>query len=120
MADTEKRDVYIAAAVGGVGLVLVLLYLWDQTPAPATNAQGEPLPSLVATPPASTPYNFNIAPFDPAPGIPYARPNINTINAPGGAGGCCDDCGPRNSAQYFNSTVSQFMTLLGYGNEGGA
>lgn len=119
MANTEHRDVYIAAAVGGVGLVLVLLYLWDQ-PAAATNASGEALPSLVSTPPpGGTPYTYNIAPFDPTPGLPGAR-NINTINAPGGAGGCCDQCGPRTGNAAFNNTVAQFMTLLGYGNAGGA
>lgn len=120
MNDAEHRDVYIAAAVGGVGLVLVLLYLFgNQTPV-QLNADGTPLPSAGATAGPSTPYTFNVPAYDPAPGIPFPRSSLPPNEIAQTGGGCCNACGPATGNQFFNSSVSQFMTLLGYGNAGGA
>lgn len=114
MTDKEHRDVYIAAAVGGLGLVLVLLYLFGGS-APvsaATNASGAALPTATETsPPGIDNYNYNIAPYNPAPLLPYGKSSI----AANGGGGCCDDCGPDTGSQYNNVNVAQFQTLLGTG-----
>lgn len=116
MADTEHRDVYIAAAVGGVALVLIYLYM-HSTPAQAaaTDASGAALPSVVSTPPElPTPYTYNVEPYNPQPGIQIgATPTQNKS-------GCCDNCGPSSGSNYFNTTVAQFQTLMGYGAAAGA
>ena len=121
----EHTDLYIAFAVGGLGLVLILLYVFSNSTAPAatqTNANGGPLPTVGAVSPPDLPqtaYNYNIVPFDPAPGIAYPRESIpaneNGCGCGGGSG-----CGPQNGQQFFNTNVSQFMTLVGYGNQAGA
>ncbi|MDE2019925.1 MAG: hypothetical protein KGJ13_06305 [Patescibacteria group bacterium] len=129
MEAKEKQDVYIAFAVGGLALVLILLYVFGGSQQPtAANADGSPLPSVGAVSPPNLPqtaYNYNIVPFDPSPGILYPKSalpaNSNSAN------GCCDGCsgesskcGPTTGQQYFNPNVAQFMTLVGYGNAGGA
>lgn len=114
MTDKEHKDVYIAAAVGGLGLVLVLLYLFGgSAPASAAeNAAGDTLPSTTATaPPGLSDYNYNIAPYNPAPLIPNGRGAVDNVSA----GGCCDTCGPSTGQQYNLPNVAQFMTLLGTG-----
>lgn len=120
MTDTEHRDVYIAAAVGGVGLVLVLLYLFGNQAPVTTNANGTALPSIGASSAPATPYTFNVPAYDPAPGIPYPRTSLPPNTLPANNNGCCDECGPSSGGGVFNNTVAQFMTLLGYGNAGGA
>lgn len=124
MDGAEHRDVYIAAAVGGVGLVLVLLHMFGSNNAqPQLNADGTPLPSAAAAvSPSATPYTFNVPAYDPAPGIAYPRSSLppNTVTPASNAGGCCDTCGPQTGGQYFNSSVAQFMTLIGFGSQAGA
>jgi hypothetical protein len=107
MTDTEKRDLYIAAAVGGIGLVIVFLYLHAGT---IVSQNGQQIPSTVpAATPAQTAYNYNIAPYNPAPPLTVASPQ--SIGDFANSGGCCDSCG-------FGSTnvdVANFTTLMGTG-----
>lgn len=113
MTSKEHRDVYIAAGVGGLGLVLILLYLFGGTQTSLTQTPTT-TPDLSAVPGAGD-YTYNIAPYNPAPPINNAAPiNFGGATAPGG--GCCDDCGPPSGSQYFNTSVAQFQTL----NLGGA
>lgn len=125
MADTEHKDIYIAAAVGGVALVLVMLHVFSNQQPTATNAEGAslPLPGATTTGTPST-YNYNIAPFNPAPGIPYPKSSLATNTLPSVAspqnGGCCDQCGPSSGSGYFANSVAQYMTLIGFGNQAGA
>lgn len=108
MTAKEHRDVYIAAGVGGLGLVLILLYLFGGTQS-ALIQQPAATPDLSGVPGPGD-YNYNITPYDPAPPISNAAPiNFGGNSAPGG--GCCDDCGPQTGAQYFNPTVAQYQTL---------
>lgn len=118
MTEKEHKDVYIAAAVGGLGLVLVLLYLYGGTAqaSVAQNADGTPLPSATAVaPPGISDYNYNIAPYDPNPGIQALKTGLNNLANGGSGGGCCDKCGPDNGNDYFNTNVAQFQTLIGGG-----
>lgn len=104
MTDTEKKDLYIAAAVGGLGLILVFAYIHSGT---LVSHNGEQIPAAEPSAPVVTPYNYNVAPYNPRPALQLAKPG--SMNK----GGCCDDCGVRNGAQYFNPTVAQFQTLIG-------
>lgn len=120
MADTEHRDIYIAAAVGGVGLVLVFMYLQGVTPAQAESAvasAGSPLlaNAAITPPPDQTAYNYNVAPYTPRPPIqfPPAIPAVQYQSNSGG--GFCNDCGPSTGSQYNDPTVAQFQTLIGNG-----
>lgn len=116
MTDKEHRDIYIAFAVGGVVFVLGMLYVHggSQAATVAMDASGAPLPSAGTSvdQPALTPYNFNIEPYNPSPGIVFPANNLPANN---GANGCCNSCGPQTGGQYFNSTVAQFQTLIGPG-----
>lgn len=116
MTDKEHKDIYIACAVGGVGLILVLMYLFGgSTPSAALNADGTPLPTSTAqVQPGLTDYNYNIAPYNPAPVIPNAKSVLPSNIIPLG-GGCCDTCGPDTGSQYNQPNVAQFMTLIGTG-----
>lgn len=113
----ENRDAMIAVAVGGVALVLILLYMKGGAVG-ATNAEGEPLPALTSIqPPNANSYNYNVAPYNPDPGLSYGRSALPANNI---GGGCCDNCGPQNGQTYNNVNIAQFMTLLGFGTAGGA
>jgi len=112
MTQKEHRDVYIAAGVGGLGLVLILLYLFGGTQASIIQ-QPAATPDLSGVPGPGD-YNYNITPFDPAPPISNAKPII--LGGSSSGGGCCDECGPQTGGQYFNTDVAQFQTL----NLGGA
>jgi len=116
MTEKEHRDVYIACAVGGVGFILVLLYLFggSQPASAATNADGASLPGVAATaPPGIDNYNYNIAPYNPDPLLPYGKSSIAPLAS---GGGCCDTCGPIGAgSQSMPPNVAQFQTLLGTG-----
>lgn len=111
----EHRDVYIAAAVGGVGLILVLLYLFggNNPASAATNAAGTPIPGTTETaPPGVSDYNYNVAPFNASPVIPNGKSTVIGANS---GGGCCNECGPSTGSQFNNPNVAQFQTLIGTG-----
>lgn len=105
----EHRDLYIAAAVGGVGLVLVLLFLFSPSAAVAAAAPATDLADQA--PAGQSDYNYNIAPYNPAPLITNGRATLPSA----GGGGCCDTCGPDTGSQYNLPNTSQFLTLLGTG-----
>lgn len=126
MTDKEHRDFYIAAAVGGLGLIILLLYLFggqNYIAPPVTDTQSS-IPNLASLPPPDmTDYNYNIAPYSPFPPIKYVGGNI--VNNPGGGGtisgppggpgsgnGCCSSCGP-SGQQNSNMTTAIFQTLIG-------
>ncbi len=117
MTDKEHSDIYIAAAVGGLGLILIYLYMHSSSQA-ASPAQASQTPVVAATEPAgvSTPYNYNVAPYDPGPPIVFAAAPLPPPQ-PGAniGGGCCNDCGPANADHFNNTNVAQFATLLGLG-----
>lgn len=118
MADSNKehKDVMIAFVVGGIGLILILLYLFGGTHSAQQNAQGEPLPTVTGTAPqGQNAYNYNVAPYNPDPGLMYGKSALPPLGT-----GCCDDCGPRNGSAYNNVNVAEYMTLAGFGANGGA
>jgi len=106
MTDTEKKDLYIAAAIGGLGLIVILAYIHSGTITPAENNAADTLQGLEPT----TPYNFNIQPYNPKPLITNPNQNIAADNSDDDC--CCDGCGISNGAQYNNPTVAQFQTLI--------
>lgn len=124
MSDKEHRDFYIAAIVGGLGLVLIYLYMHAAPSAlQVADTSGSTVPTaagVASAPPALSAYNYNVAPYDPGPPIqfafpalaPISQPNI-TLGTPGG--GCCNKCGPSSGDSYNNNTVGQFATLIGTG-----
>jgi hypothetical protein len=125
MSDKEHRDVYIAAIVGGLGLVLIYLYM-HSSPAQlqVADASGSNVPQAAGVAGASIPqnaYNYNVAPYDPGPPIQFAFPPIPGSQSSGGnitigaPGGCCNQCGPRTGNAYNDNTTAQFSTLLGTG-----
>ncbi len=142
MTEKEHRDVYIAAAVGGVALVLIYLFLNGGSVTPQTVASDTQVPSATATPPpAQTAYNYNIQPFNPGPGLILGDTNIGgpgdsfftssytggTMTPPPATGGCSGNCGsckqtcgPVTGNSIANNTVGQFMALMGFGNDAGA
>jgi hypothetical protein len=107
MTDHEKRDVYIAFGIGGIALILILLYVFGGTANPVTEDGAiVPYPDK-----AYSPYDYNIQPYQ-SPGA-IGNPTPKAI----GNGGCCDACGPYNGATYNNVNTYQFKTLLGYGGD---
>lgn len=114
MTDKEKRDAYMAAGIGGVALILILLYIHS---APAVAAGGGDLPSVTAMPPVdSTPYNYNIAPYGGTGplNIPAHGRSGQDLLGNGNGGGCCDPCAG-NKQGYQNPGVSAFLRLLALG-----
>lgn len=115
----EHRDAYIAAIVGGVVLILILLYLHSGTNAVAadlSNPLASPPVDASATPGASD-YNYNVAPYNPGTPIQYAFPSMF-----GGDGGCgCgaggvrggNPCSPINGTNLYTVDVAQYQTLTG-------
>lgn len=102
----EHRDAYIAAGIAGVVIILIMLYLFGGSQASAST-----LPAADATAsPDQTPYNYNVAPYQPGPPIAVPPRNLNL-----GGGGCCDTCGTDQGGAYINPGVNQFLTLLGGG-----
>jgi len=110
MTKKEHKDVYIAAAVGGVALILIWLYLNTGTAVSATlpdntSAAGDTVPQ--------TPYNYNVAPYQPGPPIQFAFPPIPDVGGGntniGGSCGC--PCGPDGS-NNFNVNTYQFQSLI--------
>lgn len=115
MTDSEKKDMYIAAGVGGVALILILLYVHS---APAIAGGAGDLPTLISTPPVdSTPYNYNILPYAgngplniPANG----RSGSDLLGKTGDGSGCCDPCSLGKQG-VNNPGVSAFLRLLTLG-----
>lgn len=111
MTKKEHNDVYIAAIVGGIALVLIWLYMQTGVAVAAslpdnTTAAGDTVPQ--------TPYNYNVAPYDPGPPISFAFPPVPTSGSDNiNVGGCGCPCGPQNGGNNFNTTTSQFQTLMG-------
>lgn len=125
--DKEHRDVYIAFAVGGVGLVLILLYLLSPGAAVATQAGNagntyNDNPLIATQPPGASDYNYNVPGFDPGPPIQYTGGNLTGGSGSGSGSGCgCDAggvtiCGQATPGSNINT--AQFLTLLG-ANSGG-
>lgn len=113
----ENRDVMIAFIVGGLGLILILLYMFNGAAPAGTNADGEALPTVTSTAPrGASAYNYNIAPYNPDPGLTYGKSSLPDYTGDG----CCNKCGPLVGNQYNNVSVAQFMTLAGFGADGGA
>ena len=117
MTDKEKRDAYIATAIGGVVLVLLFMYVKS---APLVEGGAGTLPdvSASAAPIDQTPYNYNIQPYggDGPLNIP-ARGPITTQNIGGrnSGGGCCDACGTTQGSSYQNPGVLAYLKLLALG-----
>jgi len=123
MSDTERKDVYIAVGIGGLALILIMLYIYGGKSVPVTdqtNSDGASLPSVTATPPPdTTPYTYNIQPYYPNAGLPLAANANKTSNGKSGCGGCSSKSSCYNPSSY-GCTIAQFNTLAGYGNEAGA
>ena len=120
----EHKDLYIALAVGGVTLVLVFLYMSQNssiTVTPATDTATTPATTTAEAPPPITPYNYNIEPYSPGPLLANAAPNVSnnvTIGGNGnGCSGCANkkNCGPLNGNAPDNCTVAQYQTLMDTG-----
>lgn len=117
-SDKEHRDFYIAVIVGGLGLILILLWLFSPNAAVAETTQGQPDTYNLLTdtmPPGANDYNYNVPPYDPGPPITIAQPTI-----PGGSNGNCGcsgsgsvACGMGGTANSVN--VAQYQTLIGGG-----
>lgn len=115
MTKEEKRDMYIAAGVGGVALILILLYVYSA-----------PAPEQVASLPDATemqtvdqsPYNYNIQPYGGS-GSPLYVPANGTVKPIGGQssnnGSCCDECGTGTGSRYENPGVLAYLKLLALG-----
>lgn len=116
MTDKEKRDAYIAAAVGGVALVLIYLYIHS---APLIAGGAGTLPDATQTAGLDqNPYNYNIQPYggDGPLNIPARGPiSTNYNNLGGGSGGCCDACGTKTGSSYQNPGVLAYLKLLALG-----
>lgn len=108
MTQKEHKDIYIASAVGGLGLVLIWLYLHGGTvQASITDPNAEQAAPLADT----SPYNYNVAPYDPGPPLSIAFPPIPDVGG-GSTGTCGCGCGPDSGGQYFNPNVAQYQTLI--------
>jgi len=109
MTQKEHKDIYIASAIGGLGLVLIWLYLYGGT----SVALAVPEDQQTAPPLADTsPYNYNVAPYDPGPPISFAFPPIPDVGGGSTGIGCGCGCGPDTGQQYFNPNVAQYQTLI--------
>ena len=117
MTKEEKRDMYIAAAVGGVALILILLYVG--TPEAVAQTASLPDATEAMTAGESNPYNYNIQPYGGSGSPLYVPPN-GTVQ-PGGVrggnygGGCCDQCGTGTGSSYENPGVLAYLKLLALG-----
>ncbi len=117
MTDHEKRDMYIAAAVGGVALVLILLYI--KTPTAGQPVQLPEAAETLASAGDQNPYNYNIQPYGGS-GSPLYVPGSGLVKPPGsgsgsGRGGCCDECGTGQGSSYENPGVLAYLKLLAMG-----
>ena len=106
---------YIAAAVGGVVLVLIFLYV----KAPVAVSGPGNLPDATQTAGVDqTPYNYNIQPYggDGPLNIPARGPITNqNIGGRNSGGGCCNNCGTSTGSDYQNPGVLAFLKLLALG-----
>lgn len=108
---------YIAAAVGGVALVLIFLYV--KTPVAVSQPGSLPDASQTIGAADQNPYNYNIQPYggDGPLNIPARGPISNQSNVGGrnSGGGCCDNCGTSQGSSYQNPGVLAFLKLLALG-----
>lgn len=113
----EHRDAYIAMIVGGIGLIIILLWLFGPSAAVAEALPSQPnaLPSVDGSTPGLSDYNYNIAPYNPGTPIQYAFPSLYP-SVPATGCGCGGNesaaCGPVVGASYTDLTVSQWQTLV--------
>ncbi|MDE2019748.1 MAG: hypothetical protein KGJ13_05390 [Patescibacteria group bacterium] len=122
MEGTEHRDIYIALGVGGVALVLIYLYLYSGSNVP-TGADGTPIPTAADTSVPQTPYNYNVAPYNPpllTPNPPQTLQPLNNVNQSNNCSGCskASKCGSFNNSNP--TSTYQYNTLVGYGADAGA
>lgn len=114
MTSEEKRDVYIAAGVGGVALVLILLYVHS---APAPGQPGAlPDATQAAIAGDQNPYNYNIQPYGGSGSPLYVPPNgaVQAGGSNSSSNGCCDPCASKNGG-YQNPGVLAYLKLLALG-----
>lgn len=107
----EHRDVYIAAIVGGIVLILILLWLYASPAAAQQAAQDDATaPAGVdSTPPDLGGYtSYNIPPFNA--GNTNIGGNSNVTGLPNTGDGCCDKCGPAGGTYL---TTNQFLAAVG-------
>lgn len=108
----EHRDAYIAAIIGGVVLILILLWIYatpdavqkaaqqtDEAPAPAGDT---------FYPPGVAGYTYNIPPYNPG-GTNIGGSTFNSGLPGNDNGGCCDTCGP-NGGTYIS--VNDFLQAV--------
>lgn len=113
MTHEEKRDMYIAAAVGGVALILILLYIKT----PPTLEQPAALPDATQTAVGDqNPYNYNIQPYGGSGSPLYVPPNgaLRPGGNSSGDGGCCNKCGT-GTGSPDNPGVLAYLKLLTLG-----
>lgn len=114
-SDKEHRDFYIAMIVGGLGLILILLWLFTPS-AVAADTGGTSLdnPLLSTMPPGASDYNYNIPGYNPGTPIVVAQPTIpNDASGCGCGGNGYAACGPVTGNNPVN--VAQFSTLINGG-----
>ena len=114
MTEMEKKDLYIAAGVGGLALVVIFAIIHASGPqvlTPADTAAQLPTADGLNTPLPSA-YNYNVVPYQPAPLAKNAPVVLGQPAVSGGGDCCCDDCGVSNGAEYNNPNVQQFQTLI--------
>lgn len=106
----EHRDVYIAAIIGGIVLILILLWLYA-SPTPAQQAAADdataPAGSAVPPPDLGGYTSYNIPPFNAGP--TNIGGNTNVTGLPN-SGGCCDQCGPLGG-NYLSA--NDFLAAVG-------
>lgn len=109
----EHRDAYIAAIVGGIVLILILLWLYASpnvvSPAQAADAT-EPAGGGgdSVTYPGTQPISYNIPPFNAGPTNVGGTSIGGTTSVTGD--GCCNQCGPLGGT-YLN--VDNFLAATG-------
>lgn len=117
MTKEEKRDMYIAAGVGGVALILILLYIHSAPQLEQTASL--PDATEMQTAGDQTPYNYNIQPYGGS-GSPLYVPSNGLVQPGGGSksgsgSGCCDECGTSTGSSYQNPGVLAYLKLLALG-----
>ncbi len=110
----EHRDVYIAAIIGGIVLLLLLLYVWGASvPASAATPGNEPiLPDSVGGVPGlgGDAYNYNIPAYNG--GAPVGNTGNTYFGLPANSNNnCCDACGPGGTSPV-NVAPWLFSNLL--------
>lgn len=115
MTSEEKRDMYIAAAVGGVALVLILLYIHTPPQLEQTATLPDATQSAADTG-EQTPYNYNVQPYGGS-GSPFYVPPAGAVSRPANSnvsgGGCCDPCASNKGPD--SPGITAYLKLLALG-----